>query len=130
MPMLSRKAFATISLKQFFLWDVWFGGQIVYSNIWLPFLLLIRLSDLWSRRQTFWKLLTVLMVCVAISFCPLKVHWSKSKWIPHDAISVQSYLIESSIWLCWKKNSCNVGMVFCFEKCLNYREKLKWDSLL
>ena len=71
----------------------------------------------------FWKLLTVLMVCVAISFCPLKVHWSKSKWIPHDAISVQSYLIESSIWLCWKKNSCNVGMVFCFEKCLNYWEK-------
>ena len=30
---LSRKAFETNSLKQTFVLDVWFHGQIVYSNI-------------------------------------------------------------------------------------------------
>ena len=32
MPMLSRKAFATNSLKQTFVWDVWFYSQIVCSK--------------------------------------------------------------------------------------------------
>ena len=40
--MLSRKAFVTNSLNYLFLWDVWFGGQIVCYNIRLPCLLLIR----------------------------------------------------------------------------------------
>ena len=31
--MLLRRAFATNSLKQTFVWDVWFDGQNVYSNI-------------------------------------------------------------------------------------------------
>ena len=29
-------------IEVFFLWDVWFGGQLVYRNIRLPCLLLIR----------------------------------------------------------------------------------------
>ena len=33
MAMLSRKTFATNSLKYTFVWDVWFHGQIVYSSI-------------------------------------------------------------------------------------------------
>ena len=32
-PMLSGKTFATNSLKQTFMWEVWFDGQIVYSKI-------------------------------------------------------------------------------------------------
>ena len=32
-PMLSRKAIATNSLKQTFVWDVWFHGQIVCCKI-------------------------------------------------------------------------------------------------
>ena len=31
--MLPRKTFATDSLKQTFVWDVWFDGQIVCFNI-------------------------------------------------------------------------------------------------
>ena len=33
MPILSRKTFATNSLKLTFVWDVWFLGQIVYFKI-------------------------------------------------------------------------------------------------
>ena len=32
MPMLSRNAFATNSLKQTFVWDAWFYSQIVCSK--------------------------------------------------------------------------------------------------
>ena len=32
-PMLSRKAFATNSLKQTCVWDVWFDGQIICCKI-------------------------------------------------------------------------------------------------
>ena len=39
MPMLPRKAFATLSLKYFFLWDVWFGGQIVCYTIEHPWII-------------------------------------------------------------------------------------------
>ena len=41
MPMLSRKTFATKSLK-LFVWDVWLHSQIVCCNVRLPCLLLIR----------------------------------------------------------------------------------------
>ena len=33
MSMSLRITFATNSLKQTFVWDVWFDGQIVYFNI-------------------------------------------------------------------------------------------------
>ena len=33
MPMSSCKTFATNSLMHFFVWDVWFRHQIVYTNI-------------------------------------------------------------------------------------------------
>ena len=41
-PMLSSKAFATNSLNQTFLYDVWFHSQIVCSNVRLPCILTIR----------------------------------------------------------------------------------------
>ena len=31
-PMLSRKAFTTNSLKQTFVWDIWFEDQTVYGK--------------------------------------------------------------------------------------------------
>ena len=52
MPMLPPKTFATISLKQFFLWDVWFVGQILCFNIRLPCLLLVRFNSTKSISPT------------------------------------------------------------------------------
>ena len=65
MLMLSRKAFATNSLKSTFVWDVWFHSQIVYSTIEhlsnineitycpppLPYLHIFRPSDSPERRK-------------------------------------------------------------------------------
>ena len=48
MPILSRKTFATNSLKLNFLKDVWFHSPIVCSNVPLPCLLLIRMYHMRS----------------------------------------------------------------------------------
>ena len=44
-PMLSRKTFATNSLKQTFVWDVWFHHQIVYTNIEHPSIINRKIAD-------------------------------------------------------------------------------------